>query len=148
MRRRYWDADCFLAWLNGEEPKATRCQPVIRLAEANELEIVTSDLTLAEVLFLRRPDLPKEAQMRQIEDFFQLDYIIPVQVDRETVLEGRRLVWDRGIAPKDAIHVASALRADVEHFDTFDQELIARAAGYPLPVGEPDIPEQMTLGDE
>lgn len=147
MRRRYWDADCFLAWLNGEEPKASQCQPVIRLAEANELEIVTSDLTLAEVLYLRRPQLPKEEQIRQIEDFFELDYIVLVAVDRETVLEGRRLVWDRGIAPKDAIHVASALRADVEHLDTFDQELIARAADYPLPVGKPNIPDQLTLGE-
>lgn len=64
----------------------------VGLAENNELEIVTSDLTLAEVLYLRRPEIPKEEQVRQIEDFFELDYIILVAVDRETVLDARRLV--------------------------------------------------------
>lgn len=59
--RRYWDSNCFLAWLQDEDGHADRCQDVLDLAERGGIEIVTSVFTLTEVLRLRPKDaLPAE----------------------------------------------------------------------------------------
>ena len=45
------------------------------------------------------------------------------------------MVWDHGIEPKDALHVATALSAKVDVFNTFDQPLINKS----LQVGDPKL---------
>jgi predicted nucleic acid-binding protein len=61
MMRRYWDSNCFLGILNEEEDKLGPCKAVIREAEAGSVRIVTSALTLTEVLWPKgEPLLPKE----------------------------------------------------------------------------------------
>lgn len=145
MRRRYWDADCFLGWLNGEPDKVPTLEPVIRLAEAGQLEIVTSFVTMCEVLFLRRPDVPRPEQAEQIEAFFEQPYIVPVAVDRVLAEQARKVVWEHAVAPRDAIHVATAHEAGVEQLDTFDQDLIDRAPNYPVRVDRPNVPHQQEL---
>ena len=51
--RRYWDSDCFLAWLQSEEGKADACREVLEAADEGKILLITSALTLAEVLYLR-----------------------------------------------------------------------------------------------
>ena len=51
MTRRYWDTNCFLGVLKKEADKETACRAVIREAEAGKLRIVTSALTITEVLW-------------------------------------------------------------------------------------------------
>jgi predicted nucleic acid-binding protein len=50
---RYWDSNCFLAWLQEEGDRVRGCGMVIDAAERGKVRIVTSALTLAEVLWLR-----------------------------------------------------------------------------------------------
>lgn len=45
------------------------------------------------------------------------------------------MVWDHGIEPKDALHVATALSAKVDVFNTFDRPLI----GKNLTIGDPKL---------
>ncbi len=47
---RYWDSDCFLGWFNEEWDKIDQCKGVLTKAQNGELIIVTSALTLTEVL--------------------------------------------------------------------------------------------------
>jgi predicted nucleic acid-binding protein len=143
MRRRYWDSNCFIGWLDDEEDKAGACGTVIREAEAGNLRIVTSVLTLAEVLYLKRSSLPTREQAETIEQFFEHEWIILSNVDRDIAELARRVIWESGVKPKDAIHVASALDAEVEQFDTFDVDLIRRASGYPVKIDYPNLPESM-----
>jgi predicted nucleic acid-binding protein len=147
--RRYWDSDCFLGWLQEEDDKVPLCRPVIREAEAGKLTLVTSALTLAEVLMLRHgTPIPKEAA-ETVERFFEHEWIEVSEVDRFIAEQARRLVWDHGIRPKDAIHVATALDADVVQLDTFDTELMKKSEAVgnpPLKIGRPNLPP--TLFDD
>lgn len=148
FERRYWDSDCFLGWLAAEEDKIKPCQQVLLLAERSDIEIITSALTLAEVLHLKgKPPLPAEKK-EQIVRFFRRSYIGTISVTRKIAEDGRDLVWDHGIRPKDAIHVASALAAKANVLNTFDNRLINKNGkiGNPTLIIEPPKVKQGDLG--
>jgi predicted nucleic acid-binding protein len=138
--RRYWDSDCFLGFLQAEPDKEALCQAVLNEAERSNILIVTSALTIAEVLHLRgRVPLPK-AVRRKVADFFKNEYISIRNVTRRVAEAARDLVWDHGIKPKDAIHVATALDARLALMNTFDEDLIRKSGqlGRPaLLIGKP-----------
>ena len=61
---------------------------------------------------------------------------------RRLAESARDLVWDHGVAPKDAIHVASALAAKAGVLNTFDGPLIGKSGqiGSPaLNIEEPIV---------
>ena len=53
MDFRYWDANVFLGWLKDEADKVDYCRPVIEAANAGKIKIVTSALTITEVLWMK-----------------------------------------------------------------------------------------------
>ena len=94
--------------------------------------------------------IPKEESQKVI-DFFKHKYIIPIILDRELAEKARDLVWDHDVDPKDAIHVASAIRAEVDVMDTFDEKLLNKNGEIgdpPLRIGKPDIPFQTEMFEE
>lgn len=124
---RYWDSDCFLGWLREENDKVDGCRQVLDAADDGKISIFTSTLTLAEVLNLRgRPALAVNRR-QAVEKFFNRSFIVPIPLVREIAEMARDLVWDHGIAPKDAVHVASACSAGIGLMNTFDGGLIAKS---------------------
>ncbi len=148
LPNRYWDAAAFIAWLAKESGRWEKCKLVLDAAEAGQLNIVTSAFTLVEVIQLKsHTPLPK-ADQPKLENFFKQDYIVLRQVTRKTGQLARLAVWDYGVDPKDAIHVATALQADLGYLDTFDKELISKSGTIgnpPLVIGEPYVPGQGEL---
>jgi len=151
---RAWDADALIGWLGEEGDKMPECEPVIRWAEQGKVRIIVSTLAMVEVIKLKRHvPVPKAAQDR-IDAFFQRTFLIVRNVDPATARLARELVWNNGINPKDAVHVATALRANAQVLDTFDKALIGRSplevAGFkPLVIGRPHIEGyQPELGEE
>ncbi len=72
--------------------------------------------------------------------------VVIQEVDRTLGERARDLVWNDKLRPKDAIHVATALDAKVDHFDTYDRGLIdlSGVLGNPtLAIGNPNIPETL-----
>src|SRR5476651_1065141 len=128
MDYRYWDSVTFLGWLAGEPDKVPHCRPVIEAAEGGSVVLVTSALTLTEVLWLKGHGSQKLSaqQAKKIEDFFRHQWIVVREVDRFIAEAAREVVWSKNIMPKDAIHIATVLRQDVQldQFDTFDNDLI------------------------
>lgn len=122
---RYWDANAFLAYFQEEKGRVDSCEAVLEDAEKGKILIVTSALTLSEVLALRgKSRLPPSPKMKaKVIDFFKNEYIAVQNVTREIAELSRDLVWDSGIKPKDAIHVASAIASDVSAFETYDRPL-------------------------
>ncbi len=123
----YWDSNCFLAHLKAEEGRAEKCDGVLQRAKRGEVLIVTSALTLAEVLWLKDgPRLPKE-KAEIVQKFFRRSYIRVYNVTRKLAEDAQIYVWENNIKPKDAIHIATALHINVNAFETFDEPLIKRA---------------------
>lgn len=133
VERIYWDSDCFVAWFNDETNKAECCDGVIQRAERGEVLIVTSTLTLAEVLWMRghKKLTPKKAE--KVQKFFRRSYLRLYNVTRKIAESAQVLVWESSIKPKDAIHVATALNLDVVALETFDEGLLKKSGK----VGEP-----------
>lgn len=147
MDYRYWDSCCFLCWLK-KEPEHEKCKGVLESAESGKLKIVTSAYTIAEVIYLKKNGHSKisKTDSDEICRFFESDYIIPINVDRYVAEDARNLLWRyKALRPADAIHVASAIKAGVYVFNTFDDYLIKQSGTIgepPLTIIKPNIPHQ------
>lgn len=141
---RYWDSDCFLGWLQAETDKEDECRAVLEAAKDGKVVIVTSALTIVEVLMLKgKPPIPS-ANRAKVEAFFRSNFIVVRNVSRRIAETSRGLVWDHKIAPKDALHVATAMDAGLRVFNTFDAKLIKkcrRCKAVTMTVERPQVTE-------
>jgi predicted nucleic acid-binding protein len=130
--RIYWDACAWIAFINKEmpadgnaitRPRFEMCRDTLKRAESGDIEIVTSAFTLAEVC-KRQPDQSSPAI--NLAAFFDQKYILLVPVDKQIALQAQhlQLAGVIGLKPPDAIHLASALVANVPTFHTFDKKLL------------------------
>lgn len=130
MIRRYWDSCAFLGWLKGEEDKRAECQSVLEEAVSGKIEIVTSTLTLAEVLWVKKPPpaqkIAKEDRGK-VRAVFESEWLVLYELDRRIAERAQDVVWDHDVQPKDAVHVATALSAEVDQLETFDGGLLDRS---------------------
>jgi predicted nucleic acid-binding protein len=148
LDRRYWDSDAFLGYLNGEADKISDCESVLEAAEDRRLIIVTSALTLAEVLYVKGRSPISKADRDKVASFFKQPYISVQNVTRRISEQARDVFWDHGIKPKDAIHVATALVLKIPVLNTFDRNLLSangRVGNPLLRIEKPHEPGQKKL---
>lgn len=143
---RYWDSCLFLAWLKQRPDHLPQCNAGLQKARAGELVIVTSALTIAEVLFLVRGEIPVSADTRaQIRGFFENEFIVVRELDRRIAERAQDVIWDFQVDHKDAVHVATALTVretslGLEQLDTFDSDLAGLSGKLDgLPIGPPNF---------
>ncbi len=133
--RRYWDSDAFLGYLNDEKDKASACHGVLEAAQSGRILIVTSALTITEVLHVKNQK-PVPAEKRDlIAKFFKQPYISVQNVTRKIAEFAQSVYWDHGIQPKDAIHVATAIINRIPVLNTFDDKLL-KSTGR---IGDPPL---------
>jgi predicted nucleic acid-binding protein len=149
MNRCYCDANIFLGWFNREEDKVNACRGIVEASEKGELQIITSALTLTEVIKMKGQNrLPAKSE-EQIRQFFEQDYVRIMNVDRPTAELARQLIWEHTqLDPKDSIHVATAIQHRISPFHTFDKTLLkldGQLGRPPLRICTPDIPDQLSL---
>jgi len=112
--------------LKPEEARKPACHDVISAAERGEIQILTSAVSLTEVIKLNKGpiEIPQEHEER-ISRFFQQEYIVVVQVTRFVAESARSLIWRfPHLRPKDALHAATALYARIEELHTFDGDFL------------------------
>jgi hypothetical protein len=127
VERIYWDSDPFLGWLQSEPGKIELCTGTLKRAQAGEVLIVTSALTLAEVLWRKGgPKLPDD-KLALLRKFFRRSYIRVVNVSRVIAEEAQDVVMNHNVRPKDAVHVATAIHHNVAILETFDEGLLAQS---------------------
>ncbi len=150
--RYYWDACAWIGLIRQEADKIDVLRYVIDRAQKGEVEIWTSTFTLAEV-FKKKCDgeqkgLPT-AEDQAFDDYVRQDYVQLAQVDLDIGTLARRVLrqYPKIRKPQDAIHVATALRYNIDELHTFDRDdLIAlngqidRADGKKLIIGKPPSP--------
>lgn len=132
VEKIYWDSDCFLAWLQAESG-ADSCRQVLEAAQDGSVTIITSALTLTEVLAMRRRTAIPKDKRDEVINFFKNEYIVVRNLDRKIAEIARNLVWDSEIDPKDAVHVATALSLGLGMMHTFDAALIRKTGTLGTP---------------
>ncbi len=144
----YWDTDAFLGWLQEEPDKVELCGGPLGRAKAGEVMIYTSTLTLAEVIWKKGgPPIPQE-KAEIVRKFFRRSHFRIRNVTRRIAESAQDLVWNNGIKPKDAIHVATALDAGVPTLETFDEKLLGKTGTVgnpPLVIRKPIASNQRKL---
>lgn len=121
-RSIYWDACCFISILSNES-NADDCLKVVKAAEAGDVVIVTSAISLVEVIKLDGKMPIGETEQQQVDDAMLGPHFRIREVDRTVAQLARRLIWAHGVAVKDAIHVATALDAGITEMHTTDGKL-------------------------
>jgi predicted nucleic acid-binding protein len=142
IERIYWDSDAFLGWFQGEPGKTELCAGTLKRADQGEVIILTSALTIAEVLWMRGAPMVPQHKKDIIRKFFRRSYIRVRNVTRQISESAQDLVWNYGIRPKDAIHVSTALDVVVVALETFDDALLSKSGlvGNPLLIIRKPIP--------
>ena len=149
----YFDACTFLAWLKDEKERADVIATIFEDAEKGNLKIVTSALSIAEVLNLQgfKSPIPKE-QRDAVRGLFANKWIIPKGVNRRLAEIAQELVWEHGVKPKDGVHVATAMVYGIQTFYTYDTDLIGKGTlktSYgTVTISAPMPPAQGELGLE
>lgn len=148
-KRFYWDANSFLAFLKEEEGRVENCRQILHAAERGDIQIVTSALTLTEVVHIKGRIRMDAKDEELISGMFEKDFVI-MDVDRRIAEHARQLLWQhQELQPKDSIHVASALVAKVDELHTFDDPLLKLDGKLGTPalkickpgLSEPELPK-------
>lgn len=138
----------FSAGFKKNRGKVELCEGTIDRAQNGEVLIITSALTLSEVLWLRGGPPISQHKADIVRKFFRRSYIRVRNVTRAVSENAQDLVWNHSIRPKDAIHVATALDAKVVALETFDERLLTKSdsVGNPrLVIRKPIPPSQAKL---
>lgn len=123
-RRIYWEACVFIDLLEKTPDRIGHLLPIIDAAEQDQIVIVTSALTLAEVSRLRHLQLDDESVEKTILQFFETPFLYLHPVNRFVAERSRPIIRNFGLKPLDAIHVASALMMKVERMHTYDAKIL------------------------
>lgn len=128
----YWDACVWIAYADETPESKTdayateskqRCMDVMHSAKANDLIILTSQISIVEASSLPADESSRFEGMPAV---FQLDYVALVPVNRAVLKLARNLVLSkyRKLKPYDAVHLSSAITSKASEFHTFDKDLL------------------------
>ena len=150
MQKVYCDANIFIGWFNNEEDKVEACRGLVDVSEKGEVRIITSALTLTEVIKIKGQQPLPQSKEETIKGFFEQEFVSIVNVDRRTAEFARDLIWRYPhLNPKDSLHAATALiTEDVDVLYTFDEDLLrlnGQLGEPPLRISTPDIPDQLSI---
>ena len=139
-----------MAVFNDEVGRVDKCRSVMYAAERGELRIITSALTLTEVIKIKGKQPLSASAEDTIKAFFEHDWIIVRDVDRFVAEQARNFIWTHNLKPCDAIHLATAYLMKLRHLDAFDRKDLGKLNGklgaLPMNIGEPPlIPYQHEL---
>lgn len=144
--RIYWDANCFLSYVNGIEDRLPVLDALLDRAERSEVLVVTSMISLTEVAYaayekeLGRLDATAEAA---IDALFDDRSVVALVEYHEFVARQARGLMREAIAqgwslrPADAIHLASAKVGEATRVHTYDERLFRFGVLLDIPVERP-----------
>jgi predicted nucleic acid-binding protein len=146
----YWDSCVFLSAIQQTAGRYAILKAILDCAAADRVVIVTSALTIAEVVKMDCGSADS-AQMAKdavaIQQFFENDYLAIKNVDRIVAAQASDIVRQYGIKPPDAIHIVTALISKCDRLETYDERLLRldNRIGWPtLRISVPREPDEDT----
>lgn len=128
----YWDTCLFLAWLKDEERPTGEMdgvREIIQRSKRRELKIMTSVLTLTEVLSAKIPsgvDTLFTDLLRRVE---RTGVDLKVARLSHDIRNHYALAGGKMLTTPDAIHLATAIMYRADEFHTFDDGKNSKALG-------------------
>jgi predicted nucleic acid-binding protein len=119
----YWDSCVFIHRIQKTTDHYAILKSITDDAEAGRITIVTSTLTLAEVVKCDTTLQPTE-QERLVSEFFKNPYLDIRQVDRKVAELARTIVRNNRLKPPDAIHIATAALMNTAEFNTYEDKML------------------------
>lgn len=157
-RRIYLDSSVYIAFLKGEQIPAAGGMTRVALArlifgsaEAGRADVFTSAITLVEVR--KGNDAPQVSSLDRlvaIDALFDRTSTRFVEVGRVLAISAREVANKYGLNLADAIHVASAMSAGCAELFIWDESVVRKISGSPVPglsVCEPHWNEQLRMDD-
>ena len=143
MKRVYWDANCFIDFLKGNE-RGRQLVGVVEAMERGELQIVSSVIVLTEVLKL--DDASEESKQRIIDTFDEDEGILIVDLTRHLAEEARSFIWKHDYQKRkmDSIHLATAVYLNqyqpIAEIHSFDDDFLKLngSSDIPIPIVKPN----------
>jgi predicted nucleic acid-binding protein len=128
-RRIYFDTNIVIYVIEGYAQYAAQVQALLDAMDAGEVSVVTSELTLAEVLVgpLKTGNVAIQQTYRSFLTSTATVEVLPVS--RDILEEAAQLRANTKLKLPDAIHLATALRLRCDSFFTNDD--IFRTLGLP-----------------
>jgi predicted nucleic acid-binding protein len=126
--RLYWDSCAFIHRFQETAEHIEALKEHIAQAKVGNCKIITSAVSLAEVYKLPELGMLPIEVSNKIMDFFKnIDYVLLYQADRWVCEEAHHIQRLRdGLAPMDAIHIATALAAKADVLITSDTKKYRR----------------------
>lgn len=125
MSRVYWDTMLFIYWLEDHPQFAKRVDAIHSRMEQRHDRLITGAFTFGEVLAgAYRKGAPKLADESKRMLRSVVAEVIPFTI--ETADRYAQIRGSLGVAPADAIHLASAAEAGTDLFLTNDKSLLGK----------------------
>ena len=119
--RRYWDSCNWISLIAEDEvERADICERILKDAAGGNGTIITSAFTLAEVIKKKGEPVLSESDELIIIRFFEQRYLVVHDVTRAVAGQARGLSRRYGLKPPDAVHLATALLANADFFETWN----------------------------
>lgn len=147
----YWDSDAFLQIINrdGTPEQLQGCDDVWTACQKGTTHIITSTLTVAEVIHKRGVIKMDPVHRPLVNNFFRQSFISLKPLTREIAELARDVVWDSNILAKDAVHVATCGYFRYRELHSFDKNLVGKGEilvnGFAITVKNPYAQQQAEI---
>jgi uncharacterized protein len=125
MSRIYWDTMIFIYWLEDHPQFAKRVNAIRSRMEERDDQLLTGSLAIGEVLagvYRKGTSTLADETKRLLQSV--VSEVVPFTV--ETADRYGQIRGSLGLAPADAIHLASAAQAGTDLFLTNDKRLVGK----------------------
>jgi predicted nucleic acid-binding protein len=146
-RTLYWDACVMLSYINRDKDRIGDLDALLAEAARNEVVIISSVLSVAEVAFAAVERTGKALDDKQVERIDKLwapigqirlveFHVLIAEGARDIQRLGVPEGWT-GLRSIDAMHLATARQEGVDAFHTYEPKLLKWAAKVGYPIIEP-----------
>ncbi|ATE52097.1 type II toxin-antitoxin system VapC family toxin [Actinosynnema pretiosum] len=118
----YFDSNVFIHYLNREPRWYSKISALMTAADAGQFRIVTSPLLIVEAIG-QSPGGKVNEQLEAVAlAILDSKYVLPQEFNRSVAIRARDYVLRHRIPKMDAIHLASAVEANVDVLMTTDDD--------------------------